>query len=571
MVIIRSLLMLMSLVLGVSAQATSQLEVVAAVDAQEVNLGESFQLTVSVNENASGYQPDISPIRADFHILSSATRSNVRLVNNRVSAQTEWIYTLQPKKAGYLVIPPIQYRNLASKALTIKANEVSAGNQGNQSGDQLVFIESRVDKTSSYVQEQVIFTFRLYKRTHLIDPSITQFEPPDAVYERLGEQRQFQTTINGQLYEVIETRFAVFPQRSGALVLPGIELIATIAGGRGLFFDPIGGGRQIRRATDPITIEVKPKPASYPSGDWLPASKLTLNETWTPEQRTFQVGEPVTRTLTLEAAGLTPNALPPLSTPEGTSFRVYPEKPQTEARIGPDGLVGTLTQSFAFIPTEPGSIELPAIELHWWNTGTDSLEKITLPARSIRVLAGPTDTGLPVKPSPAPASSLSTEPDLPAEPPQAADSYFWQWLALGSVLIWLLTMLAWGIRVWQRNRRMKSPAQPSKPMLSVRQLRHQFQSACTQNQPQLAAKALIAWGNSISPSRIQHLGDLYHALQEPEQRTAITELETVLYRDPERTWDGAACWQALQKLEVNLAPAIEPVSPLHPLYPDLGR
>lgn len=561
-----------------SGPVLANLTLHAEIDTREVALGDSLRLTVSVNENAGGRSPDVSELSKEFRILSSATSNRMRLINNRISAETDWIYTIAPTKTGYVVIPPVHYAGQSTKPLTIKVNERPTANAPN-AGDQLVFVEAVVDKDSVYVQEQFVFTFRLYRRTQLIDTQISAFHIDHAAFERLGEQREYQTLLNGQRFNVIEVKYAVFPQRSGPLTVPSIEFAATIAtGGRGLFFDPLGSGRQIRRMTDELSIDVKPRPASYPdTAAWLPARSLALTETWSQDNNQLTVGEPITRTLRMEATGLTPTALPALNVPDGNDFRVYPDQPATESRVGPDGLISTRTESYALIPTQPGEFTLPAQTVYWWNTQAQQVEKAELPARVFNVMPAASQPDIT---PPQPLAAPSTTPGTVSEDTDSglAAVKTWQWLALAFALIWLLTMVAL-IRALRARRQpvdtgkeklvaRQFDTQPTPP--SAKESKQQLKQACQANQPHEAAQAILHWHNALPDrTRAHSLGQLATQYGSPAVNSAIRTLEAALYRPASDTqWDGQAFWSAVEQLDKPDSHQTLPRAQLAPLYPE---
>ena len=71
-------------------------------------------------------------------------------------------------------------------------------------GNQPVFIETITDKNSAYIQEQIILTHRLHYSVPLQDISISEFDIPDAVIQRVSEER-FNKLISGKNYSIIES------------------------------------------------------------------------------------------------------------------------------------------------------------------------------------------------------------------------------------------------------------------------------------------------------------------------------------------------------------------------------
>ncbi len=154
-----------------------------------------------------------------------------------------------------------------------------------------IFIESSLDQDSVYVQAQAVLTLRVYHSVSLFDDSsLSPLQVPDARVEKLGDPRTYEKLINGVRHGVIETRYAIYPQQSGALTLPAQVFSATLVqtpteGSQGQEANPFGPqpGKSVRIKSAEVTLTVKPKPASYPAdAPWLPARSINLEENWSP-------------------------------------------------------------------------------------------------------------------------------------------------------------------------------------------------------------------------------------------------------------------------------------------------
>ncbi|MCB1804090.1 MAG: BatD family protein, partial [Candidatus Competibacteraceae bacterium] len=125
-------------------------------------------------------------------------------------------------------------------------------------------------------------------------------------------------------------------------------------------------GRRIQINSEPITLQVRPRPADYGAnaGDntdadaqtWLPSWQLTLQEQWSSNPPVFRVGEPVTRTLLIEATGLEAGQLPELRMPQLSGVNLYYDQAETSTRYEGAWLVGKREQKIAIVPTRAGEI-----------------------------------------------------------------------------------------------------------------------------------------------------------------------------------------------------------------------
>ena len=142
-----------------AGSAIAAQEIETSIDRNEIARGETLTFTIRVFEQRQGMQLDLTPLTEDFDVLGTRTSSQIRSVNGTVESWTDYIVTLFPLKEGELVIPSININDTATDAITISV--VNEGPRSNQSSDEL-YLELEMNKESVYVQEQLLFTIRLY-------------------------------------------------------------------------------------------------------------------------------------------------------------------------------------------------------------------------------------------------------------------------------------------------------------------------------------------------------------------------------------------------------------------------
>ena len=293
---------------------------------------------------------------------------------------------LAPLREGTLSVPPLTAGGRTTTPLSIRVNPEPVI----AAGDALVLFEASVDQDSVYVQAELMLTVTLQQAINLDGGEISAFDIPDAIVEPL-ERRSFQRRTGNRTWLVTELRYAVYPQKSGALTIPAVGFTAReVQPGRSLLGARLG--RRLRMASEPIEINVKSVPASFPGAVWLPARSLSLEEDWSLDPDNLTVGDSTTRTLTLIANGLQGSQLPPLNSVQGAlnipELRFYPDQEAIDQTEVLNGLQGKRVQSEALVARASGTWELPEIRVPWWNTETDSLSYAVLSPRAVRVDAG---------------------------------------------------------------------------------------------------------------------------------------------------------------------------------------
>lgn len=199
----------------------------ASVDRTRLSEGETVVLTLESTDPTRFGRPDLSPLDKDFEVLGSRQVNRLSSIGDTPRASTRWILTLQPRRNGEVTIPAIRLEDAETLPITLNVEAaVSAGN-----GEQLapVFIDASLDQDNVYVQAQAVLTLRIYHSVSMYDDSsLTPLRIADARVEQLGEPRTYEKSIGGVLHGVIELQYAIYPQRSGPLVIPGQTFSATL-------------------------------------------------------------------------------------------------------------------------------------------------------------------------------------------------------------------------------------------------------------------------------------------------------------------------------------------------------
>lgn len=577
-----------ALLLSVISAPTWAHTVPASVDRESINETDTVHLNIDITDQ-SGKRPDLTPLTKDFDIIDTAQSNQVQIINGRTRSKNSWTITLAPKHAGTLTIPALDVGGNHTEAINLRVEKASTSSASGKTQD--IMIEASVDNTAPYVQGQVILTLKIYHSVPLREASLSKIEMPDVVMERLGDDTTYNTQRDQRRYEVIERRFALFPQRSGTLTIPAITLTGKIPDKRtqsrtsvdNFFGDPFGMLQtllSVRSKTDEISLNVQTKPNNASTSVWLPASNVTLTETWQPSPPSLRIGVPVTRSLSLKVDGVPGSQLPNFSLADDSAVKIYPDQPVTSNQISPAGVVGTLQQKIAFIGARPGKYELPPIDIPWWNVNTKRMEIAKLPGRTLDIAVGDSAAAniSAVTPAPAISTSVAGKSDVAVTAATTAETAenHWRFGAFSFAAVWLLTVAMWW---WQeRRRRINNATTTAMTAMtattpdSLRGASQRLRSACTSGDTQAIRDATLAlaaarWRDDPPRS----LGALAQRLT-GASKDAVQQLDAILYgKEVNGDWNSAAFLGSVvpaivrkTKTDKNNTP-----SPLPDLYPDI--
>ena len=560
----------------VGISTLSWAELTSKVNRTVLDSNETLQLRVRLDAQAFTSEPDFTPLQTDFEILSNSRQQQYSSVNGKAVSYTDWNLILLPKRTGIILIPSLKYKREISNAVEVTVRAATTSGSA-ASGKQPIYTETLVDKSAVYIQEQIILTHRLYTSVQLRDYSLSELDIPGAIVQRLGDS-QFQKVINGRNYLVLEVRYAIFPQSSGKLDIPPLRFGAYETASRSQFGSFSSRGNRVFRDTDAKRIDIMARPAHVPANEWMPSSKVELSEQWSGDLDSLIVGEPITRTIRINAQGLTGAQILPLPIIESPNYKVYPDQPQLEEQAIGDGVLGTRTESLALVPNRAGELVIPAIEMRWWDTKNQRMQTTSLPATKVQVNPNTAINNAPLDNN-APLTTM--EPlDLNPEPAgffgsvesAKASMLVKLSLLLNALLLATIALLLFSRRK-QRTIKQTSSQQKTSPLLNLKQQLKAIEIEAKNNNLMAMRDGIVTWGQCLfaetPPTTLKALSLL---LDDAELQQQFAQLDRQLYKgEAESTEDSLDVSLLLQRLKQQSTFSRSSVSSsgngLKPLYP----
>jgi len=527
----------------------------AQVDRPSVDLNESFMLEIIVDSNTD-VEPDLTVLDAGFYVGQVSQLSNTSIYNSEIRRSRTWTIALMPKSTGEQEIPPITVGTEQSDPVKIIVNEPSSAPPGEAD----VFVASEIDQAETYVQAQILYRIKVYRAVATRQPALREptISGAEVLVELAGDEKSYEAVLNGKAYNVVERVIAIYPQESGEISISPARFEARVLRGGRIT------GRKVFQS-DAHTVNVLPVPAppdEYPAAVWLPARDVRLGEEWSRDPERINAGEPVTRHLTISALGQIETQIPAIEPPSIDGLNVYADKPELSRRIEANGIRGIRKDQYAIIGVNGGAIELPELEVPWWDIDAGSWRVAKLPARTINVKAiDEPATGAQVAVVP-PATEVTKTKALDIMP-----DGFWQRLSQLLAAVWLLTILAWW---WSSRDRKREPREPEPPPVHKQQAKFlkAARKAALVGDGATVRSALLEWGRLQWPDEApRSVGALAERVSAPLAHE-LRQLSTVSYGPDGRDWDGAALAKSLRTIAlVSNDPQAGHDDPLPPLMP----
>ncbi len=513
----------------------------AYVDRTEVSLNDVFILTIRMNSELGTDLPALGALDQSFEQLGMSRSSSFTIINNVSESWNEYRISLRAKTTGSITIPAFRIGAQTTQPIAIEVSDLAQTSGNNED----FFLTTTLDKESVYVQEEILYTVRIYFSSPFDQGAqLGNPEAEGAVIQQLGNDSSYQEIINGLRYNVIERRFLIYPQSSGTLSIKPISFNATVGRRRvgGIFSSRTSGGRIVSLQGEEHNIAVKSKPASFPpNATWLPSSKLELEESWSNDLQNIEIGDAVTRNLRIEAEGLSSSLIPNIVYEETEGLKFYPDQANREDMATQDGVIGVRSQGTAIVASEAGDFTIPEIVLPWWNTNTDTLEYARLPQRTLTI-AGTLDSTINNSSNVSPGSTSSNiniaqATDISAD--ISPTNIYWQTLSALLAFACIITTSLWLksrsllLETSNSNKSAKNTLKKntnSKTSVSTASAFGVFKFACQENDLAKIRQTLLSWARTYYQDQtIQSLEKLKQYITDAETQNIIAELESILY------------------------------------------
>lgn len=414
------LFLILGVLISSGSKAAPIINVQSTVDRNEMGVGDSVQLTVSVSssENVEVQEPKVPHLNG-FNLLNSgsSTSTSTKLVQGpsgmqfQTQKRYDFIYLLGAQKKGTITIPAfevtVEGKNYFTKPIVVKVSEHGSGatvapslpglmdeeemdeadrflqerlrNRGTLPPDaqfktspknmnEAFFIQVELDKKEVYEGEQITASWYILTRGALM--SLDRLKFPDLkgfwkeIIEEVPALNFTSEVINGVAYKkALLASHALFPIKAGDVYIDEYKIKASVALPTNPF-SAFGLGRPYTytKSSEKIAIKVKPIPTENRPADFAGAvGEFTAVATIEGEK--FYANQPFNLKVRFEGEG---NAkmieLPALNLP--SSVEVYDTK--SESKFFKNGK-SYKEFNVLVIPRQKGLLQIPVLSFSFFD------------------------------------------------------------------------------------------------------------------------------------------------------------------------------------------------------------
>jgi hypothetical protein len=237
-------------------------------------------------------------------------------------------------------------------------------------------VEVLVSDSHPYAQQSVVLTLRVISSSNLSTAQPELNRTGDFVLNKLDGPVASMTNINGRREIANEYHYALTPLQAGTISIPRVQVKGTMADSYSTAFEVL--------SPDPIRLDVQPiEPGVQP---WLPLHSLSI-QSYLQNAEKPEAGKPINLVVEVSAVGATGGQLPSMEKRLKAThdFHIYRDKSEIEGKISSDGqfLLGRRNEVYTLVPLHGGKVQIPELQIQWWNVDSGMAETSTVPIRQL--------------------------------------------------------------------------------------------------------------------------------------------------------------------------------------------
>ncbi|MEA1986409.1 MAG: BatD family protein [Candidatus Marinimicrobia bacterium] len=358
------------------------------VDRKNVDLRTPIRLTIQFNDfkDYPKYNLDLG---SDFQVVGGPSQSsNFSWVNGKTTSTKKAIYQIVAKRKGNLTIPSLDFKykgkNYKTNQINIQvsdrmhrnsssANSKNIRKQRKNNNNSQIFIEPICKKTSVYLGESLVISYRLFTRVSIVNYNIPMVTSISGFMidkqERVENPKVKMQTINGIEYKTADLfNLVLTPTEIGKLEIPMQKFRIELenAGGGDPFdsFFNFSRNKVINTIAPAKNISVlrlpndEPKTFTGAVGNFQLSAKLSDSEIESNKAVTLQiivVGEGNFKNFTFPKPKF------------HSQLQVFEPKMKENISVKNNKIVGNKTWEFVIIPEEKGHYKIPPIKFTYYD------------------------------------------------------------------------------------------------------------------------------------------------------------------------------------------------------------
>lgn len=357
-------LLTMLLCLTCSGMAAAEVRLTIKADKKTLVLGEPLQVELMAEEGGeplSGINLDM--LKQNFNVYGVSSNIQTQIHKGRTVTKEIMTLTLYPLRIGKLQLPALRYRGKSTQPMLVTVLESSKQTSR-------VIIKTSIDSTHQQVRQADTVTLDIY------DDGSLQWSTPRELVAATVHQRplaasQREEMVDGKRYTVHRYAWALMPLREGGVTVQFPML------------DAMKFGTRLRYAVSPLWINAAPVPSYLPVH--VPIGQIQF--VMEPMPAEIALDRPVNWIFTVKGSGVSIEGMGKLlSGMHGNgALSFYPPVIIVADNEHPTSAMQTMRITLPFVPLRTGALQLPEINIPYYDPASSRVESVVIPRVSVAV------------------------------------------------------------------------------------------------------------------------------------------------------------------------------------------
>lgn len=230
-----------------------------------------------------------------------------------------------------------------------------------------------------YLHGQLVLGVQVASRYPFEELDLSLPEIPNAQVIRLQRPRTERVRSYAGDGYVFETALAIFPNRSGALEIPGVEV-------RGAVSRRFGDERPFADRSADLRLDVLGIDDSYPDPWWLVSDRIEITEAWSKPLEELRVHDIVRREVTVKAFAVTAERMPTIEHGRTRGVTVADAGVKATTEVTRDGVIATVTRAWDLKIETNGVAYISPVNLAYWDPRERVRKKVAVSGKRIEPL-----------------------------------------------------------------------------------------------------------------------------------------------------------------------------------------
>lgn len=366
---------------------------VLSIDRNVVTINETFELSIKITDTSGRVDfPEVPGLK----VLSKGQSSRTSIVNGRVEAELNYIYTMVAYKDGIVTIPEIDIKTkngiIKTNSLEIKVEKDDV--QKAVPGQSSIFTKVVLSDPSPFISEKIQYKIIVYSNDSVLRIGFNEPEFKNFMAKRIDD-KNYRKVIAGREYRVSEIIYDLTPVKEGKGVIPPAEIEAQIVvEKKGKSTDPFFNDPFFRASRSTKRKILLSQEAEYEIRK-LPETELKsfftnivgkIRGYSSIDKKDLKRDDFLNYKLVIEGVGnLSDLKLPELNF--NNEFKVYKDDPVSEFVKTEKGESGSLSQAFAIVAPGAGEHLIPGFKLRFFDPDEEKWKEILINENKFNVSA----------------------------------------------------------------------------------------------------------------------------------------------------------------------------------------